>query len=84
MHVRIWKLAAIVGVLTALVVSAVMTFMDWRLNPAGIFHDEAGTDWAIVTETALSWLWPVALAIFLAAAVVLYAVTWIRARTRLS
>ena len=51
----------IVGLLAGLVVSAVMTFADWRLNPAGIFHNEQGTDWATVMETALSWFWPAAL-----------------------
>jgi hypothetical protein len=38
-----------------------MTIANWRLNPSGIFHDEQGTDWTIVAETALSWFWPVAL-----------------------
>ncbi len=71
-----------VGVLTGLVVSALMAFMDWRLNPGGIFHNDAGTDWAVVTETALSWLWPVALATCFAAAVVLYALAWIRSGRR--
>ena len=78
MHARVWKVAVVIGVLIGLVVSSVMTFMDWRLNPAGIFHNEAGTDWEVVTETALSWLWPVALATCLTAAVGLYAVAWIR------
>lgn len=61
MRVRSWLLGAIVGLLTGLVVSVSMTIADWRLNPSGIFHNEEGTDWAIVTETALSWFWPVAL-----------------------
>ena len=78
MHARIWKLAAIVGLLTGLAVSATMTFMDWRLNPGNIFHNEHGTNWTVVTETALSWLGPVGLLIFLVAVIVLYSIAWIR------
>ena len=80
MHIRILKLAAVVGLLTGLVVSATMTFMDWRLNPAGLFRSERGTDWAIVSETALSWFMPVSLGTFLAAAIVLYSIAWIKSR----
>ena len=78
MNARTWKLAAIVGLLVGLVVSAVMTIVDWRLHPAGVFYDESGTAWTIVTETALSWLGPVALVTFLATVIVLYLIAWIR------
>lgn len=61
MHARSWYCGAIVGLLAGLVVSVPMTIADWRLNPAGIFHNEQGTNWTIVAETALSWFWPVAL-----------------------
>ena len=84
MHVPIWKLATIIGIVTGLAVAAVMSFLDWRLNPGGIFHDSAGTDWAVVAETAFSWLWPVALIMFLATAVVLYAIAWIGSSGRKS
>ncbi|MGB5353484.1 MAG: hypothetical protein WBN32_07745 [Woeseia sp.] len=49
------------GLLAGLLVSVVMTFLDWRLNPGGIFHSTTGTDWAIVRATAWTWFWPVAL-----------------------
>ena len=84
MHARIWKLAAIEGLLTGLVVSTTMTVMDWRLNPGKIFHNQSGTDWTVVGETALSWLVPVGLVTFLAAAVVLYSIAWIRSTSRIS
>lgn len=80
MHARIWRLAATIGLLTGLVVSTTMTFMDWRLNPGELFRSEGGTDWTVVAETALSWFGPVGLVTFLAAAVVLYSVAWIRSR----
>jgi len=80
MYARAWQLAAVVGLLVGLVVSAVMTFVDWRHNPASIFHNESGTDWTIVAETALSWLGPVALVTFLATVIVLCSIAWIRSR----
>lgn len=80
MHAHTWKMASIVGFLTGSVISAAMTFMDWWLNPSSLFHDERGTDWTVVTETALSWLGPTALAAFLATAVVLYVIAWIKNR----
>ena len=80
MRARSWYFGAIVGLLTGLVVSVAMTVADWRLNPSGIFHNEEGMDWAIVTETALSWFWPVAL-VALVATVIIH--SWIsRVRTR--
>lgn len=78
MHARTLKLAAIVGLTTGLVVSAAITFVDWRLNPAGIFHNDLGTDWSVVSETALSWLGPVIFVSFFATAFVLYSIAWIR------
>ena len=80
MHARTLKLAAIFGLLAGLVVSAAMTFVDWRLNPASLFHNESGTDWTVVAETVLSWLGPVALVTFLATAIVLYSIAWFKSR----
>ncbi len=57
-----------------------MTIADWWLNPAGIFHDERGTDWAVVFETAGSWFWPVFLATFLLAVVIHILVSRVRNR----
>ena len=78
MHARTWKLATVIGLLTGLGVAAAMTIMDWRRNPGGIFHTEFETDWGVVAETAISWLWPVALLALLTTAIVLYAVAWLR------
>ena len=51
------------GVLWALFIafaaSAVPAFMDWRLNPGGLFRSGAGTHWGIVIETMWTWFWPV-------------------------
>ncbi len=80
MRARSWYFGAIVGLLTGFLVSVSMTFADWRLNPSGIFHNEQGTDWAIVTETALSWFWPVALVSVVATAFIHAWISSVRAR----
>jgi hypothetical protein len=40
------------------VVTAIATEWDWLKNPSGIFHDESGTHWSIVFDTAVSWFIP--------------------------
>lgn len=47
------------GGLVAFLIAAVMTFIDWRLNPGGIFRGPAGADWQIVWDTWISWFLPV-------------------------
>jgi hypothetical protein len=43
----------------AALVASTMSFLDWRLNPGGIFHGERGTSWPVVWETWVSWFVPV-------------------------
>lgn len=52
----------VIALLIGLIVALVMTFLDWRLNPGGIFRGDTGTDWARVAETAGSWFYPIAAA----------------------
>ena len=52
-------LALLFGAGVGLTVAAVMTFLEWRLNPGGIFHGAEGTNWSFVMDTALSWFGPV-------------------------
>lgn len=59
-HARSVTLGIATALLIALIVACVMTFMDWRLNPSGIFRGESGTHWARVAETATSWFLPTA------------------------
>jgi hypothetical protein len=80
MTARILKLSAGFGLLVGVIVSAAMTRVDWKLNPSGLFHNEHGTQWAVVTETAVSWLLPVSLATCLTTAIVLYSVGKMRSR----
>jgi hypothetical protein len=54
----IWPKAALHGALLATAVAAAVTFYDWWLNPSGVFHDAAGTNWPAVGETFFSWWLP--------------------------
>ena len=47
-------------------------YLDWRLNPGGIFRGSDGTHWSFVFDTALSWLVPVFLSTFALALVLRY------------
>lgn len=42
----------------AALVASLASARDWFINPTGIFHGPAGTDWAIVAETWWSWFLP--------------------------
>lgn len=56
-------LGLVAGIAAGVAVAAIMTFLDWRLNPGGVFHDEAGTHWRAVWQTLISWFLPVALVV---------------------
>ena len=58
---KYWIIGVLIGLMAGLVVGFVMTVLDWRLNPGGIFHTAQGTDWAVVVETAVSWFSPVSI-----------------------
>ena len=75
MKSRFWLLGLVVGTAVGLVVGTIMTFLDWRLNPGGLFHNAQGTDWSLVTATAASWFVPVAALVSALAMPVLY---WLR------
>lgn len=55
-----WQLVLLDGVAVGLAIAAIMTFLDWRTNPGGIFRNVQGTNWSVVLETALSWFVPTA------------------------
>ena len=59
--------------LVAGTVAGVASFMDWQLNPGGIFHGAAGTNWSIVWATWASWFAPVFL---LVAVLLIPALVW--------
>ena len=54
-----------VALVLATLLASLMSFLDWRANPAGLFHGEQGTNWSVVGETAWTWWWPSALVLSL-------------------
>jgi len=67
---RSWITGGSVAVVVGIAVAIYFSFADWKLNPGGIFHDDSGTHWGIVLETAFSWFLPVALVAFVLATAV--------------
>lgn len=54
-----WLAGIAAGLVTGVVVASIATFLDWRVNPSGLYHGVDGTHWGIVWDTARSWLVPV-------------------------
>ena len=79
-HRRAILRAAALGAGIGALVAALAALRDWWLNPAGLFHGPAGTDWSIVFETGWSWFLPVAAA----AVAVLVPLAWLLDRRRLA
>jgi hypothetical protein len=92
---HIWQIsirALMFGFIAAAIISSVMTYLDWRQNPAGLFRDTHKTDWTglfrdthetdwtIVAETALSWFAP---ALIVLAILAVPATYWLSRYTRL-
>ena len=50
------------GIVTGALMSAIVTLIvvvwEWLENPGGIFHNENGTNWGFVFDTATSWFVP--------------------------
>ena len=66
--------AVALGLASGALAGALAALRDWRINPAGPFRGPAGTNWAIVFETAWSWFLPVsayAVALFVPLALLL-------------
>jgi hypothetical protein len=59
---RAWIAGACLGIAVGALVASAMSFVDWRINPGGVFQGARGTNWLFVSETWLSWFVPVALA----------------------
>jgi len=74
MIARPWLTAATAAVVIAVTIAAIATYLDWRLNPAGLFRNEAGTDWRIVLETWFSWFGPLLIASGAVAAAIVLAI----------
>lgn len=58
------RFSARIGLLVAVVLSTIVTIVEWWQNPGGIYRAATGTDWRIVWETWTSWFVPTLLTVF--------------------
>ncbi len=77
MSQKYWVYAILLGATVGFIVASVMSFLDWRLNPSGIFHSDLGTNWRFVWDTWISWFIPV---FVVGSAVFVPAVLWLSKR----
>ncbi len=75
---KYWVYALLLGVTVGFIVASVMSFLDWRLNPSGIFHSDLGTNWRFVWDTWISWFMPV---FVVGSAVSIPALSWLSKRS---
>lgn len=54
-----WTPGILASAAVALLAASVMSLVDWRLNPGGLFYGGEGTHWSVVWETWVSWFLPV-------------------------
>ena len=47
----------LISLIIALIISVFATWLDWRVNPSGLFYSDSDIHWAVVWETLSSWLW---------------------------
>ncbi len=47
-----------IGSTSAFILTLIITIWEWIENPSGIFHNENGTNWSFVYDTAISWFVP--------------------------
>lgn len=64
--------AALFGGLVAAAVTLFITAWELIENPGGIFRNDAGTRWAFVYDTAISWFVPTFLWAFVCVAIARY------------
>ncbi len=62
-----WRFGLVAGVVTATVLTIIVTVWEWIENPGGIFRDAAGTNWQFIFDTAISWFVPTFIGIGLVA-----------------
>lgn len=71
-----WLYSGSIAILSAALIAGIATFIDWRINPSGLFHDASGTHWGIVLETFASWFLPIVPAVFLLVLLPLLTYRW--------
>ena len=85
MKLKHWLYGILVGVLASALISGIMAYENWRLNPSGIFYnEESGTNWAFVWDTFFSWFWPLLPVLVIMSLLVMMLSVWIKRRKNTS
>ena len=79
-----FRIALVVGLPAGFLVGCVLTLMEWRQNPGGIYQTQAGTEWDIVWQTWSSWFFPVALTVLILVWVTAVSVFRLRSHKRVN
>ena len=53
-----WWFGIAAGAVVSFTVTLIIVVWEWLENPGGIFHDENGTNWNFILDTAISWFVP--------------------------
>ena len=72
-----------IGLIIAIVLSTIVTAVEWWQNPGSIYRTDAGTDWRIVQETWTSWFLPTLITV-VAVALVVTGIRYLISRARKS
>lgn len=65
---KFWAFGLLSSLVISVLLSVSISVLTWFENPGGIFHDENGTNWHHIQETALSWFFPTFFYVFTIAA----------------
>lgn len=76
---RLWLAGLLGATFASALVAGTATVLDWRVNPSGLFQGPAGTHWAVVWETWVSWFLP---ALFVATLLSMPVLVWRRRARR--
>ena len=53
-----WLFGLTIGAISASIITIIITVWEWIENPSGIFHNQNGSNWSFVYDTAISWFVP--------------------------
>ena len=71
-----WSFGLTLGIISAFTITFIFTLWEWLENPSGIFHDQNGTNWNFVYDTAISWFIPTFVSVTVIGAVIHFVIKW--------
>lgn len=65
------------GIISAITLTFIITVWEWVENPSGIFHDQSGTNWSFVYDTAISWFVPTLITVTVISVFIQLIIKWV-------